>query len=250
MKIYFSLICLMFISIGNSQPMTSGKITYKETIKLNIDIGDNNPEMAKMIPSSQSAEKVLYFTANESLYKNEEKPKDVEVKHEEDGNDFQLVIKMPETIIYSNKKEDQYLQSQDLMGKEFLISDKIDKLQWKVTPEQKKILNYVCQKAVLSDTSKNLAVWFTNQLPVSIGPNGLSGLPGLILAIEQDNGDRMTIATAVDALPEAFVFTKPSKGKVVKRVEYEQIREDKMKEMGAINGKGSGIKMIIREERN
>lgn len=250
MKIILSAFGLCFIGTLCSQPMTSGKITFKETIKLNFDIDESNPEMAKMIPSSQSADKVLFFTSNESLYKNQDKPQDLEVKHEENGNDFQLVIKIPETVIYSNKKEDQFLQSQDLMGKEFLISDQLEKYQWKITGEQKKILNYVCQKAILSDTSKNLAVWFTNQIPVSAGPNGLSGLPGIILAVEQDNGDRMTIATAVEPLPVSHTFTKPSKGKVVKRAEYEKIREEKMKEMGAVNGKGPGIKMIIREERN
>lgn len=247
MKILFAAICFSFAGSLISQQTTSGKITYKETIKLNFDIEGHNPEMAKMIPSSQSAEKVLYFTSHESLYKNLDKPKDVEVNHEEDGGQFQLVIKMPETVIYTHKPEDRFLQSQDLMGKEFLISDKLEKFQWKITGDQKKILTYVCQKAVLADTSKNIAVWFTNQIPVSAGPNGLSGLPGMILAIEQDQGDRMTIATSVEPLPDSFTFAKPSKGKVVNRKEYEKIREDKMKEMGAVNGKGPGVKMIIRE---
>ncbi|MBK8956604.1 MAG: GLPGLI family protein [Saprospiraceae bacterium] len=175
-----------------------------------------------MIPSSQSADKVLYFTNSESLYKNEEKPKDVDVKHEEDGNSFQLVIKVPESVVYVNKSEGIFLQSQDLMGKEFLIKDKPEVPKWKMTGEQKKILDYTCQKAILLDTAKNLSVWFTNQIPVSTGPNGLSGLPGIILGIEQDQGDRMTIATRVDALPEGFVFTRPSKGKVVNKSEFEK----------------------------
>lgn len=235
---------------GMSQVLTSGKITYKETIKLNLDFGDENPELTKMIPSSQSADKVLYFTSSESLYKNEEKPKDVDVKHEEEGNTFQLVIKIPESVIYVNKSEGLFLQSQDLMGKDFLIQDKPEIPKWKVTGEQKKILDYTCQKAILLDTSKKVAVWFTNQIPVSIGPNGLSGLPGLILAIEQDLGDRLTIATKVETLPEAYAFTRPSKGKIVSKTEFEKIREEKMKEMGAVNGSGPGVKMIIREERH
>ena len=60
----------------------------------------------------------------------------------------------------------------------------------------------------------------------------------------------MTIATSIESLPEKFEFVKPDKGKKVNRAEYDKIREEKMKEMGAVNGKGTGVKMIIREERH
>jgi GLPGLI family protein len=193
----------------------------------------------------------MYFNNNESLFKNLDKAKDLEMKNEEDGNQFQMILQMPESITYMCKSEDGYLQTQNLMGKDFLIKDKMQKYNWKVTTEQKKILNYVCQKAVLIDTSKNVVVWFTPQIPVSIGPNALNGLPGMILALEQDNGERTVIATAVEELPSNFAFEKPTKGKQVSKVEFEKIREDKMKEMGAVNGGGgTGVKMIIRQERN
>lgn len=248
------LSCILFILgsiyIAHTQDAQSGKITFKETIKLHFDMGDEHPEMAKMFPSSQSVDKVLFYTKSESLYKNLEAPKDLDLKHEENGNDFQIVMKMPESIVYIHSGEKLYLRSQDLMGKEFLISDKPEKYKWKITGEQKTILNYSCQKALLQDTSAIVAVWFTSQIPVSAGPAGLSGLPGMILAVESDNGDRMTIATSIESLPESFAFTRPSKGKKVNRQEYEKIRADKMKEMGATEGKGGAIKMIITEERN
>ncbi|MBK9629998.1 MAG: GLPGLI family protein [Saprospiraceae bacterium] len=233
-----------------AQPSTSGKIVFKETIKLNLDFGENNDRMAKMVPSSQSVDKVLYFKEEQSLFKNLDKANDLEVKHEEDGNDFQLVMKMPESIIYIDKKNDEYIQSQDLMGKEFLIVDKPIKYNWKLTGEQKTILNYTCQKAILIDTSKNVAAWFTSQIPIAYGPAGMMGLPGMILALESEDGDRMSIATSIEPLSKDFEFTKPSKGKKVSKAEYEKIRDAKMKEMGAVDGKGGGIKMIIREERN
>lgn len=243
-------ILMLNVTIAFCQPITSGKIIFKETVKFKIDIGGNNPEMAKMLPPSQSIEKVLYFKNGESLYKNYEKPKDTEIIHEEGNNKFQMVIKIPESITYMNHDAGILLQSQDLMGKEFLISDKPTEYVWKITPEQKKILDFVCQKAILSDTSITLIAWFTPQIPPSIGPGGFSGLPGMILGIEQDNGDRMTLATVFETLPDSFTFEKPSKGKKVSKKEYDKIRDEKMKEMGIINGKGPGVKMIIREEKN
>jgi len=250
MKFVTLVLIITLVVRLESQQTVSGKIIYKETIKLNIDIGDDRPEMAKMFPSSQSVDKVLYFNTNESLFKNNEQPKDLDVKHEEEGSTFQIVMKMPESIIYVNKAENVYLQSQDLMGKVFLISDSPKKYKWKITGEQKSILDYPCQKAVMNDTSQNVVAWFTPNIPVGSGPGGMTGLPGLILALEYDNGERMTIATSIEALPDSFEFVKPDKGKKVNKAEYDKIREEKMKEMGAVNGKGNGVKMIIREERH
>jgi len=248
MKFVTLILLITLLGRLESQQTESGKIIYKETIKLNIDIGDDRPEMAKMFPSSQSVDKVLYFNTNESLFKNNEQPKDLDVKHEEEGSTFQIVMKMPESIIYVNKAENVYLQSQDLMGKVFLISDSPKKYKWKITGEQKSILDYPCQRAVLNDTSQNVVAWFTPNIPVGSGPGGMTGLPGIILALEYDNGERMTIATSIEALPDSFEFVKPDKGKKVNKAEYDKIREEKMKEMGAVNGKGNGVKMIIREE--
>ena len=73
---FVSLVFLFILTdVLIGQQMTSGKIIYKETIKLNIDIGDDRPEMAKMFPTSQSVDKVLFFNGNEALFKNNEQPK-------------------------------------------------------------------------------------------------------------------------------------------------------------------------------
>ena len=76
-------------------------------------------------------------------------------------------MKMPESTIYTNKANDEYVQSQDLMGKAFLIVDKPKKYKWKITGEQKSILDYPCQRAVLNDTTQNVVAWFTSKIPVS-----------------------------------------------------------------------------------
>ena len=47
--------------------------------------------------------------------------------------------------------------------------------------EQKVIKGYPCMKAVKSDSLYTIEVWFTSKIPVSSGPKGLYGLPGLIL---------------------------------------------------------------------
>lgn len=231
---------------------SSGHVLYTETIKIKLDLdGMGTEEMKAMIPPAQVVKKELTFTSSESLFKNAEKPKDIDISHEEEGGQFNIVMQVPESTVYMNLNDKSFLQSQELLGKQFLIKDNIDPKKWKMTGEQKKVLDYNCQKAVLIDSVQKMVVWFTPQIPVGIGPNGLTGVPGLILAVEMDNGDRTIVATSVELKQvDGSAIVKPSKGKEVSRKEFKKIRDEKMKEMGATDGGGNGMKMIIREERH
>jgi GLPGLI family protein len=241
------LVLLLLSFSAFSQFQKSGKIYFKESIKLNIQISEENKEMAKMMPTSQDTYKVLFYNSNESLFKVEEKKnEDLDIKHEEGGSQMRMVFKVPQTTIYQNLSENSFVQSQEFLDKEFLIVDQVNDKKWKVTGEQKKVLDFVCIKATLVDTSQKVVAWFTPQIPVGMGPNGYSGLPGMILALDTDNGQRLIAATKIEALPAGFVFTKPEKGKKVSKAEFKKIRDDKMKEMGS-DGKG-GVRMIIRNE--
>jgi GLPGLI family protein len=243
-----STLVLLFISFSAfSQFQKSGKIYFKESIKLNIQISEENKEMAKMMPTSQDSYKVLYYDSNESLFKVEEKKnEDLDIKHEEGGNQIRMVFKVPQTTIYQNLSENSFIQSQEFLDKEFLIVDQVNDKKWKVTGEQKKVLDFVCIKATLADTSQKVVAWFTPQIPVGMGPNGFSGLPGMILALDTDNGQRLIAATNIEPLPQGFTFTKPEKGKKVNKAEFKKIRDEKLKEMGS-DGKG-GARVIIRNE--
>lgn len=226
----------------------TGAIYYTETMKLHLPEGPDNETFRNLMPTSRDMFKVLYYDENQSLFRNEKgKNEDLEIRHEEDGNDFEVIMGVPETAVYTNSKANQYLQYEEFLGKDFLIVDKLDSRKWKLDTEQKKVLGYACQKATLIDTSKNVTAWFTPQIPVSIGPNAFAGLPGVVLALEIDNGKQMLTATKIEELPEGFVFEKPSKGKKVSRSEFEKIRDEKLKEMGAVKGSGGNVMMIIEE---
>ena len=245
MKNTFFLLFLSFSAF--SQFQKSGKIYFKESIKLNIQINEENKEMVKMIPTSQDSYKVLFYNSNESLFKNEEKKnEDLDIKHEEGGSQMRVVFKVPQTSIYQNISENSFIQSQEFLDKEFLIVDQANDKKWKVTGEQKKVLDFMCIKAVLADTSQKVIAWFTPQIPAAMGPNGYNGLPGMILALDTDDGQRLMAATKIEELPAGFVFTKPEKGKKVSKAEFKKIRDEKMKEMDG-GGKG-GVRMIIRNE--
>ena len=112
------------------------------------------------------------------------------------------------------------------------------------------ILEYPCQEAVMEKDSSRIVAWFTPVIQSQAGPGSYNGLPGLILAIDTDNGKNTITAQSVDfsALPKE-ALQKPDKGKKVTQEEFDAIVAEKMKEMGVENGGKSGTQMMIHIKR-
>jgi len=229
---------------------TSGEVTYKETIQIKFDMPDADENLKKMIPPSQSATKVLLFTESASLYKSAgaKGEGDIEVGHEEDGQEMKFVMKRPESILFTDLEESNTVHQREFFGRDFLVTGPARDCKWKLTGEKKKIGDYECQKAMLQDTSEQVVAWFTPQIPVPAGPGGYGMLPGLILELDIDNGTRTTIVTKLDLKPMDKI-EQPTKGKKVTAEEFKAIEDEKMKEMGVeMGGQGKGVRMIIRTE--
>jgi len=59
-----------------------------------------------------------------------------------------------------------------------------DKIQWELTEETGEILGYSVQKATTKFGGRTWEAWFTHEIPHGDGPYKFSGLPGLILKIQ------------------------------------------------------------------
>lgn len=64
-----------------------------------------------------------------------------------------------------------------------------ESLKWEISSEKKKIGIYNSQKATVTYGGRNWTAWFTNEIPINDGPYVFNGLPGLIIAITDNNGD-------------------------------------------------------------
>ena len=136
------------------------------------------------------------------------------------------------------------------MSRVFLIESELEPEKWKMTGQQKKILEYACQEAVTEVEGKDVHAWFTPQLAVAIGPGRYCSLPGLVLAVEMNDGDMKLEAIGIELKPvDKSVLKKPTKGKKVTRDEYQAIVAEKMKEMGVEedgSGAGSTHSVVVR----
>ena len=75
------------------------------------------------------------------------------------------------------------------LGRDQYIYEEDRKMDWKILPETVKIGEYEAQKAETTFAGRKWYAWFTQDIPFQDGPYKFKGLPGLIVKVEDANGD-------------------------------------------------------------
>ncbi|MCK0130039.1 GLPGLI family protein [Flavobacteriaceae bacterium F08102] len=224
-----------------------GKITYRslyENAELNealkepgISLERRNTLLNSVIMLKKANERTYFLTFDkvESIYKEEEVL----------SLDPEINRKMAFQDYYKNFQEGMYKQKFDAFSEKLIINDSLERFNWKLHNERKKIGKYVCYKAtytenVISDSKRiekengsfeieieykdmTTIAWYAPEIPVSNGPNKYGGLPGLILEVDFGKGTKI-IATEVLLNPAKPLKINPPKGgKVVSLKEYNNI---------------------------
>jgi len=235
-----------------------GKIIFEEKTKMEIQLPEDSPiskeQLEKMMPSERIELYTLLFNEDASVYQvvtdasNEEEIN--QVGEEGDAIQIKMIRATNENITHHDIKKSQITQQQDFLGKTFLIKDKTKKYAWKLNNESKEIAGYTCQKATFEEEDRKVEAWFTTAIPVASGPSGFYQFPGMILGlhVKGENNERWLTAKEVELEElEKDSIVAPEKGKVVTRGKYEQIVEDKMKEMQEESGGNTVIKVRRQE---
>ena len=214
---------------------------------------------------------LLTFNKNEALFEEVvalEKPKPAQ------GGVSVSISMSGDGDKYMNTKDKISYTEEDIFGDEFVIKDSLPKIDWQLTTEIKIIGDYNCVKATyIEPVSKNdleayeryhekinnrkttlfqmkkpepqtITAWYTSEIPVSFGPNGVWGLPGLILQLENEN--YIYFCTKVSLKNNEKVKIKiPNSGKVISKKEYEKYEKKMQKQMEDNDGA-----FMIREIKN
>jgi|GEM_PF-672376 len=140
----------------------------------------------------------LYFDAHESLFVHEDAPKeDTSFFEESIGTDGSIAVSYiyitadPEGYpVYINRRDGYlYYKSVYVIGDDFfIIKEELPDIEWQITNQKKRIGDLNCIGAVGVFGGRTYDVWFTPDIPVSLGPYKLMGLPGLILEARSRDG--------------------------------------------------------------
>lgn len=250
MKGFYLVLLAFLLPVCSWAQASQGVIIYDRKVNMHAKLGPDQEEMKQFLPEFQTSKHQLFFSATESVYKAlAEENEDLDIEHSpQEGVQMKIKMKAPENIFYRNFSENKTVEVRDFMGKKYLIEEESTPRAWKIAPEQKDILGYLCQKAVFEDQEKEqtIVAWFAPALAIPSGPEGFAHLPGLILEVSINGGEEVYELSRMELkeLP-AGTIAAPTEGKAISREKFEQIQEERLREMGA-DGKKGGIRMIIR----
>jgi len=90
-----------------------------------------------------------------------------------------------------------------------------------------------------------LVVWYAENIPVSFGPDNYSGLPGVIMEIDQDNGATVTTAVEVSAKYPKKELVAPTKGDKMNRAQFQENMQKLMQDMQRGGGGMGGMRIRV-----
>jgi GLPGLI family protein len=230
--------------------LLAGTVVYEQTTKLDIQLEGDAAQFAHALPKERKSEKVLHFTEEAARYENHKSEDHSETSEMHGGGTMMVKMVEPDNILFTDLDNKIRVEQKEFMSRIFLIESDCEKPAWKITGGQKEILDYPCQEAVLEEEGQVIKAWFTPKITVSSGPETYGSLPGLVLAVDINEGEQIIAAKSVDLKPiDKSLLVKPKKGKKVTHEEFEAIVEEKMKEMGAEHGAGGNHTVVVKIQR-
>jgi GLPGLI family protein len=242
MKNFFVLILIFFAASAVAQ--VTGEIIYEETLDIHRRFTGDRAQFKEMVPQFRTNEMILLFDEHQAVYHAPQK-KDEDIDIDQDGGGRMRMRFMGPAggILWQNYAESKSIEERDFMDKKFLIKGEPPSYLWKLTGESMQVGQYECQKATFEDSTNLVIAWFTPMIPVPLGPGEWGQLPGLILHVDINDGERTITAQEINLRPvDTSLIQEPQKGKEVTRAEFREIVRVKMEEMRAQNGgRGHGV---------
>lgn len=95
-----------------------------------------------------------------------------------------------------------------MLGEHWLYKEAIPQIAWQLEEGSRTVAGYTCQKATCHLYGRNYTAWYAPEIPISKGPYKFSGLPGLILQVEDDHQQVSWTCIGLEKQAEEIFFTE------------------------------------------
>lgn len=177
-------VMLLFAQISFAQ---TNRFVYQVTMKPNA--GDKNDIKTENAYLDISAEKSMFYSENR--IKRDSVMRANFQSGGARGFNREQMESLRSNINYTIEKDkkDQKILYKDRLGRDMYSYEEDRPINWKILSETTKIADYKVQKAETDFGGRKWTAWFTTDLPYQDGPYKFTGLPGLVVKVEDESGD-------------------------------------------------------------
>lgn len=174
-----------------------GKITFEKKVNLIRSLENSGlPQEAKeKMQKYANSNWEFFFDQEKSVYRPEKK----ETESNPQGFFFFSAAKQTNEI-YTDYSKNHRTIKRAVMNDDYLLTDTIPQVDWKIMHDVRNIAGYECRKAIgtIYDTIYVVA-FYTDEILLRGGPEGFGGLPGTILGLAIPRYNATWFATKVEA---------------------------------------------------
>lgn len=137
-------------------------------------------------------------------------------------------------VVYNDYRTGKTITQKPVFEETFLMEDSLLKIRWKLTADTRTIAGYDCRKALgFIDDTLAVFAFYTDEILVTGGPEGINGLPGMILGVGVPRLHTTWFATKVEVNGVSATSLSPAtKGKKVDRKKMITSLDDVLKNWG------------------
>jgi GLPGLI family protein len=227
-KILLIIACgFSFAASAQTQFILKGRVEYEKRLNQHKSIedqADNNIWMQSMLKAYPKLINDIYelrFDENKSAYKlAKENPENKYLMWGTKPTETDGVIQDLQNRTTSTQRE--------VFENTYVIKDSLRTLEWRITDETREIAGFECRKAVTKICdSVYVVAFYTDQIPVSTGPETFGGLPGLIVGLAIPRLYTTWFATKLELVEPTTAQLNPvQKGKKVNWIQlYTELKK-------------------------
>ena len=131
-------------------------------------------------------------------------------------------------VYYTSVTDSLVTDQRRIMDRSFILEDKWLVPDWEIPANQQVNMAYTLPSKLaftVSPEGDTLTAYFTETIPLGIGPRGYGGLPGAIVYLKVQNEGaytEYTMTTMQPNLPD-LAMTKPTEGNAISRERFEKL---------------------------
>ncbi len=181
-KLFVATIVMVLGIAGKAQETfhNAVKVEFEKVVYVRQQQKELNPERYEMFKNQYPEQTVNYYLfigdTTRSLFK-ESKEAVLNAR-----SWYQPIA--DKNVVYNDFKTGKTISQKPVFEETFLMEDSLLNIKWKLTSDTRTIAGFDCRKAIgFIDDTLAVFAFYTDELLVNGGPEGIHGLPGMILGV-------------------------------------------------------------------